>query len=108
VVVTLGVPAGERMAVLEHAFREGTARRLKGAVAGGSLVLTRKPSGGDTRFTLKGKGLDLAALDTGNRDFTLAIEVGKLGDFASAQFVQNRVLTGKKNVFKLPKKRRKA
>jgi hypothetical protein len=49
----------------------------------------------------------VAPLDTGNRDLTVAFEFGKSGDFAQAQFVQNRNLTGKKNVFTLPKNKKK-
>jgi DNA-binding beta-propeller fold protein YncE len=109
VVVSLAVPAGDRMAILEHAFAaRGHGRRFTEPAAGGVLSLALRPKGGGFAFTLKGKRLDLSTLDTGNRDLTVAIEVGKTGDFAAAQFVQNRVLSGKKNVFTLPKKRRRA
>ena len=73
----------------------------------GGLTLSLRRTGDGFAFVLKGKGPDVAPLDTGNRDLTVAIEFGKTGDFATAQFVQNRNLTGKKNVFTLPKKRRR-
>ena len=53
------------------------------------------------RFSAVGKKLDLAALDTGNRDFTVALDLG------GTQFVKNRNLEGKKRVFKLPRGRRR-
>jgi hypothetical protein len=109
VVVSLAVPAGDRMAVLEQSVTaRGKGRRFSGPAAGGVLALALKPKGGGFAFTLKGKKLDLSTLDTGNRDLTVAIELAKSGDFAAAQFVQNRTLSGKRNVFKLPKKRRRA
>ncbi len=108
VVVSLAVPAGERMAILESTLAaRGRGRRFTGSAGGGTLSLALKPKRGSFAFTLKGKGLDLSTLDTGNRDVTVAIEIGKGGEFAAAQFVQNRVLTGKKNVFTLPKNRRR-
>jgi hypothetical protein len=108
VAVSLAVPMDGRMVILEHTFAgDSKPNRLKGTLAGGRLTLTLRRKGEAARFTLKGKGLDLSTLDTGNRDFTLAIELGKSGDFASEQYVQNRVLTGKKNVLTLPKKRRR-
>ncbi len=110
VVVSLGAPAGDRMAILEARFAaNGGSKHFKGTMAGGKVTLTlKRGKGAPVRFTLRGKGLDLSTLDTGNREFTLAIELGKSGDFADEQYAQSRVLTGKKNVFTLPKKRRKA
>jgi hypothetical protein len=108
VVVSLAVPDGDHMAILEQTMQgKNGGRRFTGRVAAGTLVLALKPKADGFAFRLKGKGLDLSALDTGNRDLTLAIEIGKRGDFAAAQFVQNRALTGnKKNVFTLPKKKK--
>ena len=37
----------------------------------------------------------------------MSVEFGKTGDFAAAQYVQNRILAGKKNVLTLPKKKKK-
>jgi hypothetical protein len=83
----------------------GSARRASGHDGGLSLVLRRKGDG--FSFTAKGKGSDVALLDTGNPDLTVAIEFAKTGDFAQAQFVQNRNLVGKKNVLSLPKNKKK-
>jgi hypothetical protein len=107
VVVSLATPQHGRMVIVEHRLTmRGNGNRSTGRDGGISLLLKRTPK--DVQFVLKGKGTDLAALDTGNRDLTVAIEIGKTGDFASAQFVQNRNLVGKKNVYTLPKKRRRA
>jgi hypothetical protein len=78
--------------------------RLRGAASFGggtaTLVLTRRHGG--YRFSLNVKRVDLSTLDTGNRDLTLAMVI------SGTNFVQNRNLTGKKNVFTLPKKPKKA
>jgi len=108
VVVSLAVPGADRMAILEQQLAaHGNGKRFSGPAAGGTLSLVLKPKNGGFRFTLKGKGLDLSTLDTGNRDLTVAIEIGKTGDFAAAQFVQNRLVAGKKNVLTLPKKKKR-
>ena len=46
-------------------------------------------------------------IDTGSQDLTVSIELGKTGDFAAAQYVQNRILASKKNVLTLPKNKKK-
>ena len=64
-----------------------------------SLVL-RAAGGGRFRFVLRASGPGLSALDTGNRDLTVAMEV------SGVSFVQNRNLAGKRRVFHLPRRRR--
>jgi len=90
------------MVIIERQLEMHGSKARSGGLA---LVLRRARDG--YRFTLKAKGADAASLDTGNRDITVAFEFGKTGDFAQAQFVQNRNLTGKKNVFALPKNKKK-
>jgi hypothetical protein len=108
VVLSLAVPNGDRMAILEQTLESSNGRRFRGAaMGGGALSLAVKSKANGSTFMLKGKGLDLSTLDTGNRDVTIALEFGKTGDFAAAQFVQNRVVTGKKNILTLPKKSKK-
>jgi DNA-binding beta-propeller fold protein YncE len=102
VTVSLGAPKDGRMVVVERQLEMHGSKARSGGLA---LVLRRARDG--YRFTLKAKGADAASLDTGNRDITVAFEFGTTGDFAQAQFVQNRNLTGKKNVFALPKNKKK-
>src|SRR5262249_18243837 len=100
VTLTLAAPRDGRMVIVERALTmRGSGHRVGGHEGGLSLVLRRKGDG--FAFTVKGKGADLAPLNTGNQDLTVAIEFAKTGDFAQAQFVQNRNLAGKKNVFTL-------
>jgi hypothetical protein len=61
------------------------------------VVLVQTQTG--YRFTAVGNRVDLLALDTGIRDLNVAFEIGPL------TFAQNRNLSGKKNVFKLPRRR---
>ena len=108
VILTIATPQGEAMAILSSPLAmKGGGRRLVGhASAGGgvvTLVLTRKGTG--FRFTAKGRGLDLSALesdagDPRSRDLTVALEI------SGSSFVRNRNLVGKKNVFKLRSRRR--
>ncbi len=103
VVLTLGTPGGEQMAMLKRTLAmKGKGARSSGrsTMGGGVVTLTlRRGRNGTYRFTAGGKHLDLAALDTGNRDLTVAVEVGK------TSFVLNRNLVGKKRVFKLPRRK---
>src|SRR5262249_4841818 len=103
VTVSLGVPVNGRMVIVERQLAmHGSGKRTTGHAGELSLMIRRSHDG--FAFVLKGKGGDLANLNAGDRDLTVAIEFGKTGDFATTQFVQNRVLTGKKNVLTLPKK----
>ena len=101
-VLSIATPNGEQMAIFTRTLKlKGTARSSSGrsTQGGGVVILRLRAAGGTFRVSATGKGLDLSALDTGNRDLTVALEV------AGAQFVRNRNLVGKKNVFKLPRKR---
>jgi hypothetical protein len=105
VTLSLATPTDGRMAIVERTLTmRRSGNRWRGHDGGLSLVLRPKSDG--FAFTAKGKGADLAALYTQSQDLTVAIEFAKTGDFAQAQFVQNRNLVGKKNVFALPKKKR--
>ncbi len=106
VTLSLAAPKDGRMMIAERTLTmKGSANHASGHDGGLSLVLRHK--GGGFSFTVKGKGADVALLDTGNPDLTVAIEFAKTGDFAQAQFVQNRNLVGKKNVLTLPKNKKK-
>jgi hypothetical protein len=78
---------------------KGKGKRFNGkSTEGGGVValVISAAKGGIYRFAAAGTRLDLSALDTGNRDLTVSIEV------SGVQFVKNRNLTGKRNVLKLP------
>jgi DNA-binding beta-propeller fold protein YncE len=106
VTLSLAAPKDGQMMIAERTLTmHGSARHASGHDGGLSLVLRRKGAG--FSFTAKGKGADVALLNTGNPDLTVAIEFAKTGDFAQAQFVQNRNLAGKKNVLTLPKNKKK-
>jgi hypothetical protein len=103
VVLSLATPAGEEMAIVSRALvLRGRGRRLRArSVEGGAVSLALREIGsGAWRLSAKGKRLDLSALNTGNRDLTVAVELGE------TSFVRNRALRGKKRVFKLPRRRR--
>jgi hypothetical protein len=62
------------------------------------IVLRLRGSGDRLRFSAIGRRVDLTALDTKNRDLTVALEI------SGAAFVKNRNLRGAKRVFRLPRK----
>jgi hypothetical protein len=106
VVLSLATPQGERMEIVSRSLvMKGRGRRLVGrtrATGRVTLALVRRGSG--YRFTASGRGLDLSALapdagDLRSRDLTVTLEVG------GTAFVGNRNLSGKKNVFKLRRRR---
>jgi hypothetical protein len=102
VTVSIATPKDGRMVIVEHQLQMHGSRGKQDSL---SLVLRR--AGDNYKFILKDKGGDLAPIDTGSQDLTVSIEFGKTGDFAAAQFVQNRVLAGKKNVLTLPKNKKR-
>jgi len=99
VTLSIATPGGGLMQILSRTITmKGKGKRFSGKSTEGGGVVTftvTAGKGGVYRFAASGTGLDLSVLDTGNRDLTVSIEVS--GD----QFVKNRNLTGKKNVFKL-------
>ncbi len=107
--LTIATPSGERMVMLTHDFAGRSARRLVGRAAAGEGVITvavRRRRGG-FRFVVRGRKLDLSAFDPRGAgldpDLTIAVEAG------GAQFVKNRSLTplkGRKDVYRLPRRRR--
>jgi hypothetical protein len=102
VTLEIATPAGEQMAILDATLTmKGGGSHLVGraSVNGGvvTLVLRRHGRSG-YRVALSGKRLDLSALDTGNRDLTVSLQI------SGTNFVRNRNLVGKTNVFKLPPK----
>src|SRR5262249_52372572 len=102
VIVSLATPKDGRMVIVERQIQMHGSKGKQGSM---SLVL--RQAGNGSKFILKDKGSELAPIDTGSQDLTVSIEVGKTGDFAAAQYVQNRILAGKKNVLTLPKKKQK-
>ncbi len=104
VTVSIATPAGEQMAILSATLAMKGSGHLRGqaALAGGRLRLDLARHLGGYRFTLTGSRLDLSSLNTGNRDLTVALVI------SGTNFVQNRNLAGKRNVFKLPVKSRRA
>src|SRR5262245_12016713 len=105
VTLSVATPKDGRMVIVERMLTlRRSGNRFKGRDGGLSLALRRKGDG--FAFTVSGKGPDVSVLSSGSQDLTVAFEFGKTGDFAQAQFVQNRNLVGKKNVFTLPKKKR--
>ena len=102
VTLELGVPDGDRMTSVSATFTmkgKGKSFRGKAHVGDGSYALTLKGARGGFRFQLVGRKLDLAALDTGNTDLTVAFVV------SDTNFVKDRTLKAKKSVLKLPKGR---
>lgn len=101
-------PSAGTMAILQRTMT--LAVKGKGArgqsTDGGTIVLKLKTRGDGYVFTLTGKALDLAALDTTNQDLTVAMSIG------DTTFVRNRYLDevkrrGKKTgVFTLPKRKK--
>jgi DNA-binding beta-propeller fold protein YncE len=100
VTLTLATPGGERMAIFTRALEmQGGGRSFRGASTEGGVVKVKLEQKGDgLTVTATGKKLDLSVLETGNDDFTVALEVG------AKQFVKNRILAAKKHVRRLPKK----
>jgi hypothetical protein len=107
IVFTIGTPAGEQMAIFTRTLSaRGKGKRVVGrSTEGGkvSVLLKRAPNG--YRFTVKGKKLDLTALDVDrgdpkSRDLTVAFEI------SGTTFVKNRNLIRRKAVYALPRGRR--
>jgi hypothetical protein len=104
VTFTVATPGGEEMVVFSRTL--ATERHGRSAVArvkeSGAHVTVklRALPGGRFRFTAQGSGSDLAALNTGNHDLTVALEM------SGVSFVKNRNLVGKKRVFRIPRRRR--
>src|SRR5262249_47308217 len=99
--VQIAVPGNGAMVIVARDLQmNGHGKRFVGRSTsgdgGGTVTLKLKRRGeGSFRFVLAGKGMDLAALDTGTSDLTVAIET------SGAQFVQNRNLASKKGVYRL-------
>jgi hypothetical protein len=91
------------MAILPVTFtlKGGHVLRGRASAAGGkvALVLARRTSG--YRFVLAGSRLDLSSLDTGNHDLMVAFVIG------GTNFVQERNLVAKRNVLRLPPRKKK-
>jgi DNA-binding beta-propeller fold protein YncE len=101
VTIEIATPGGEEMHVIAARLVMKGRRRLRGRApaAGGILGLDLAPRPRGYRFTLTGKRVDLAPLDTGNRDVTVAFVI------SGTNFVQNRNLAGRRTVFRLPRRR---
>ena len=87
VTVSVGIPAGDTMAIVERtlppgtfkANRAGTSWRFadrRGTVAAGLRALTIVRKGGALTFHATGHGMDLAILKAAAPDYTVALEVG--------------------------------
>jgi DNA-binding beta-propeller fold protein YncE len=103
VALQLGTPGGGTMVLFERTIpMQAHGSRFVGETTdgGGKVKLSIRTKGDTSRFVLVGRDLDLAALDTGNPDVTVAFVVGE------AQFVRNRTLAAKKSVYTLPKKKK--
>lgn len=105
VVLSLAVPKGAQMQIVSRTLAmRGKGKRFTGGVsdAGGAVKLTLKRTGTGFKFAVQLKGADVAQLDNAdNRNLTVSVEAG------GTQFVRTRTLVEKKNVLKLPKKRRR-
>jgi DNA-binding beta-propeller fold protein YncE len=103
-VLSLAVPVDGRMVIVETPLAmRGSARRARGRakVGKGSItVVLKRLRNGDWRLAGAGRRLDLSSLDVENRDLMVALELGETA------FVKNRTLTGKKRVFKLPRRKK--
>ena len=102
VTLEIGVPDGDQIALVSVPFTmkgKGKSFHGKAHVDGGSYALTLKGARGGYRFQLVGRKLDLASLDTGKTDVTVAFVV------SDTNFVKNRTLKASKSVLKLPKGR---
>jgi hypothetical protein len=93
--LTLGVPAGETMAIHDIVATpvelrgKGNGVRFRSRAAGKVAISLKRRGNGTLRLVAKGRRVDLRALDTGSRDVTVALVIG------DAQFVQNRLLRAK-------------
>ena len=107
VALSLGTPAGGRMAILARSVRLGAGgTRLTGRATegGGTLTVTLRRIPDGYRVRVRGAGLDLAPFehvdgDLTNRDLTVALEI------SGTTFVRNRNLRGRAAVFRLPRRR---
>ena len=106
--LTLGVPQGEEMAMIEFdvpadAVRgSGSRFGYRSCGSGAHIAINlRRTRTGEYRVVATGRRTDLAVINNGARDVTVAVVAG------GAQFVQNRVLTARKRgrVLELTKKR---
>ena len=99
----LGTPDHGVMTIVGRTFAmQARGTRFTGkSTEGGTISLAIKAKRGSYRFTLVGKQVDLAALDKGNYDLTVAFIVG------DTQFVRNRHLVQRKKSFVLPKKKKR-
>lgn len=100
VVFSIATPGGEEMKILSrNLVMRGRGRRAVGRSKDRAVrVVLVALASGDFRFTANGRAV-LTDLDTGNRDLSVAFEIG------TVTFAHNRNLAGKKNVFKLPRRR---
>jgi DNA-binding beta-propeller fold protein YncE len=104
VLFSIATPAGEQMAIVSHTLKvKGHGRRITGRARssqGRIRVTLVRLSGGRYRFKATGKRVDMSELDSGNRDLMVAFEIG------DATFAHSRNLVGKRNVFRISRKRR--
>ena len=110
VVLSLGVPAGERMAIVERTLPAGSfvARRSgfrfadrRGEVAAGLRSLTIKVRGGEVTMKAVVKRADLATLRVRDPDLTIALEIGARTLASTRQYATN----GKGTTTRLPKRK---
>jgi hypothetical protein len=102
VTLELATPNGGSMTIREWVVSmKGKGKKFTGKLTtdGKVTVKISGGNGGNFKLSLVGKKVDLSALDAGNPDVTVSLEIGQ------AQFVRNRNLVAKKGVYKLPKKK---
>jgi hypothetical protein len=100
--LSIATPDGGTMSILSRTFTvKGKGARVRGrsTEGGGTVSVTLARTRKGFRFAAVGKRLDLAALDTANRDLTVSLEIG------GTTFTLNRNLVEKKGAFRLPRKR---
>jgi hypothetical protein len=103
VTLELATPSGGSMTIRTWTVTmKGKGKRFSGKATGDGNINVKLSggNGGNFKLTFVGKKVDLSALDTGNPDVTVSVEIGQ------AQFVRNRNLVAKKGVYKLPKGKR--
>ncbi|HJQ82850.1 MAG TPA: hypothetical protein VKA21_02150, partial [Candidatus Binatia bacterium] len=101
--LTLATPAGEEMTIVSRRVTmrprgRGFTGRSRESGLTVALALRRLPAG-RYRFKARGAGAALAALDTGNRDLTVALEIG------GVSYVKNRNLVGSRRLFRTARRR---
>ncbi len=106
-VLSLATPAGPALEIFSRPVTlRGRGRRFGGrSTAGGGVVVVglKQTGSGEFRLSVKGKKLDLTALNTErgdprSRDLRVGVEIGQ------ATFARGRNLVGKKRVFKLTRR----